>query len=173
MIVTVKNEKTDHPTEGAIGLSCGRFMSRKLQLMGVHKTPLGNPHPTGWCPKCQKTHDRASCIEACRLDQDFRSALKTFLMTAKPLLRYRQKVDLWCWCAPEPCHCDLIKIEILEQFDPDQVACVMESDIVLCQACYEEMELDSGDRDPNQWLHCKRPWTSADVCHSCWKASRT
>lgn len=113
MQVHIKNEKTDGPTESAIGFSCGRFISRKLQLHGVRKTNLGNPHPIGYCAKCNRTHDRKDCIAACAKDKEWRQELRLFLRQLKKDHQYRHHVDLWCWCAPLPCHCDLIKQAIL------------------------------------------------------------
>ena len=57
-----------------------------------------------------------------RIDQieAFKSILETDRFKKKIdelCLIYREygKLNLWCWCAPKPCHTELIKIEILKR----------------------------------------------------------
>jgi len=120
MQVHIKNERTDHPTEGAIGYSCGRYTTRKLQLHGCRDAKLGNPHPVGKrCPRCGIIHARGEAIEACKVDPEWRYRLRSFLRREAKRLRYHQHVDLWCWCAPAACHCDLIKQAILHNHSGD------------------------------------------------------
>lgn len=114
MNITIKNHKTDKQTHGAIGFDCGRFQSRKSQLMGLHKAKLGNPHPIGWCDQCRTTHSRAECIQACSNDPAWRQSLEAWLIQFMDKHRHRHHVDLWCWCSPEDCHCRLIKERIEE-----------------------------------------------------------
>jgi len=72
-------------------------------------SPFGNPHNIGFCPVCNKVHDRKEAIAEykkdfyiCLTDSEFRDSV----------LKLKGKT-LGCWCKPLPCHGDII-VEYLE-----------------------------------------------------------
>jgi len=64
------------------------------------KTKWGNPHPIGYCSGCQRTHNRAEAIAAfvAGMSDEFQAMVK----------RELRGKDLLCWCAPLPCHGDVL-----------------------------------------------------------------
>ena len=68
---------------------------------------LGNPHPIGWCKLCQREHDRAGAI------QNYRRWLwdkikQRDAAVMQALGQLGEDSVLICWCAPAPCHGDVI-----------------------------------------------------------------
>lgn len=61
----------------------------------------GNKHPIGWCDLCGQTHDRDAAIRNHTYD----------LLDLETRLRIKDELcgkDLVCWCAPKPCHADIL-----------------------------------------------------------------
>ena len=71
----------------------------------------GNPHVIGFCPLCNKVHDRAEAVAKHREEILWN---KDFLKSAIAPLRGK---NLACWCPiGEPCHADVL-LEIANQPD--------------------------------------------------------
>ncbi len=91
-VVNVKKEKCSH--------YCGRLSSYK-QAFGV-KTRLGNPY----------VMENASETERTRVIKAFRSKLDWSRRKNgtlwKEVVALPEDATLGCWCAPMPCHCDVI-----------------------------------------------------------------
>jgi hypothetical protein len=82
----------------------------KYDVLIDRRTIFGNPHPIGYCNVCQRVHDRKDCISEYK--KDFYKHLTNPEFRDK-VLSLKDQV-LGCWCAPLPCHGDVI-IEYLEQ----------------------------------------------------------
>ena len=81
-----------------------RYPGRTLVYL-TRGTLWGNPHPHGTpCGRCHVVHTRAQCIEAFR--QDWESPAWE-AKRARALRELPGTVGL-CWCAPEPCHGQVI-----------------------------------------------------------------
>lgn len=97
-MIEIKNLRQEN-----IDIECGYLVDRR--------TVLGNPFTIG------KDGDREQVINKYRNNWDelikLPAARTLFdLMVA----RYRRNgtIKLYCWCAPKPCHADVIKEKILE-----------------------------------------------------------
>src|SRR5687768_17066443 len=66
---------------------------------------FGNPHPIGYCEQCKTTHNREQCIEAYK--QDFLLRMKNDPEFKQRILALKGHI-LLCFCAPLPCHGDVI-----------------------------------------------------------------
>jgi len=76
---------------------------------------FGNPHTVGYCKLCRKTHDREGAIS---------EYVKYFLERVQTDAEFRRRVlalegkRLGCFCAPLPCHGDII-IRWLDESPPE------------------------------------------------------
>jgi hypothetical protein len=83
-------------------LFCGRETSFRPQP-GLINTKMGNPHPVGRiCPVCKVTHAQSEAAHAYVPDRAKVERIADFVIRGK-------QVALYCFCNPEPCHCDRIK----------------------------------------------------------------
>jgi hypothetical protein len=88
-----------------VGVYIGRANQKYNFTLEAH--PLCNPHPIGRCSICGVTHDRRGAIAAFkamfwrRLNQEelFRVEVMKVVHTCDWVA---------CWCAPNPCHGDVI-----------------------------------------------------------------
>lgn len=63
-------------------------------------TKWGNPHNIGRCNRCQESHTREEALRLyeASFPQGFSDAVRAEL----------HGLDLICWCAPLPCHADVL-----------------------------------------------------------------
>lgn len=66
---------------------------------------FGNPHAVGWCDLCGTKHDRDEAIKLYR--KWFRKKLSESAVFSLRVEELRGKA-LICYCAPQPCHGDVI-----------------------------------------------------------------
>jgi hypothetical protein len=107
--VTVVNKKTDSE------FPQGQYPGKAMKAYIGRPSPLGNPYKIG------EDGSREQVIK--RYDQWLRKNAKRTGRVQKLLKAMRKKLDeghdleLECWCAPLPCHGDIIKA-YLEQSVP-------------------------------------------------------
>lgn len=65
-------------------------------------TKFGNRHVIGYCKHCRRIHNRADAI------QEFRNDLNNDPKLRAAVERELVGQDLVCWCAPLPCHADVL-----------------------------------------------------------------
>ena len=84
----------------------------KYDVLIDRRTIFGNPHPIGYCPICNRVHDRKDCVSEYK--KDFYKRLTNPEFHDK-VLSLKGKV-LGCWCYPLLCHGNVI-IEYLKQYE--------------------------------------------------------
>lgn len=121
MTITVHNCKRQHPNpRNPKHIYCGRKMS------ALPASPLGNPFVLG------KDGNRDQAIQLFR--QDLWRALNhqlcdrlngqaayDELFRIARIVKDGNPVSLFCWCTPQPCHCDIIKAAILWLLETDNL----------------------------------------------------
>ncbi len=111
MDIVIKNLRSDNRSENSLGYDCGRFIHHRSIELELEYVNLGNQHKVGFCDTCNQYHTRASLIPACRSDLIWQEKVDLFVDKVKRdvILQEPHTIELWCWCAPLPCHCDIIK----------------------------------------------------------------
>jgi len=105
MVLNVKNKRTHKPELGKVDIYCGRG------------SVLGNPftHKEGTTAKFI-VESRDEAVEAYR--SYFKEQMQSnpeFLMEMRRIYRIarKQEVNLICYCAPQNCHCNVIRAFLL------------------------------------------------------------
>ncbi len=113
MFIIVANSKLRRPEpNNPHHIYCGR------QMPGQPASPLGNPF------HLDKDGNRDQCVQLFKEDL-WRAlnnkpclrlngpAAKQELSRISQLAQPNKTITLFCWCAPEPCHCDVIRAALL------------------------------------------------------------
>ncbi len=109
------------------------YVGRKVGRRGLKRSPLANPFRIGRLacdevPWASRTHatfrlSREDVIESYQTWLEYAAPLETGLVKAelahlRALLASHGRLTLVCWCAPKPCHAEVVRDWLLQGQNP-------------------------------------------------------
>ena len=117
-LITVSNVLRDSRHADHL-IYCGRQSSWKPEWarQSIQNASMGNPHPGDGttCKLCRVKHNRDECIIAFETDLERTAPEHKWKLEIKRLAILAMEghtIQLFCFCSPQKCHCDVIKRHI-------------------------------------------------------------
>lgn len=104
--ITVHHVNERHAIVTDHKLYCGRNAYKYPDLTDAR---LGNMHPVGYCNICGITHARGEAIPAFEKSIEHDESYIARIAQIRSYVAAGASVALFCHCAPQACHCDVIR----------------------------------------------------------------